>query len=51
MQDKYVGDIGDYGKFGLLRAISTSGLSLAINWYKTGPESEKGNGQNDGKYI
>ena len=21
MQDKYVGDIGDYGKFGLLRAL------------------------------
>jgi hypothetical protein len=23
MQDKYVGDIGDYGKFGLLRSLST----------------------------
>lgn len=33
MQDNYVGDIGDYGKCGLLRAITASGLSLAVNWY------------------
>lgn len=34
MQDAYVGDIGDYGKYGLLRNISNTSLCLAINWYR-----------------
>lgn len=46
MQDRYVGDIGDYCKFSLLRAITRSGLSLGINWYKTDPESN-----NDGNHT
>ena len=29
MQDNYVGDIGDYGKFGLLRNVTAAGLQLA----------------------
>ncbi len=40
MQDKYVGDVGDFGKYGLLRALcgltgSEAGdqLSLGIVWY------------------
>ena len=37
MQDNYVGDIGDFGKFGLLRAVAATGLSLAVNWYRTVP--------------
>lgn len=37
MRDQFVGDIGDFGKYGLLRAISKtdsrgSGLSLGIVW-------------------
>lgn len=51
MQDSYVGDIGDYGKFGLLRALVHAKLSLSINWYKTNPESPKVNKQEAGKYI
>lgn len=51
MQDTYVGDIGDYGKFGLLRAITQAGSSLSINWYKTVSEFNKANKQEDGKYI
>lgn len=34
MQDNYAGDIGDYGKFGLLHAVSRA-FSLGINWYRT----------------
>ena len=42
MQDRYTGDIGDYGKYGLLRFLSgISGkhddqirLSLASNWFE-----------------
>src|SRR5256885_376055 len=38
MQDRYVGDLGDFGKYGLLRALSsplerTSRLSLGVVWY------------------
>lgn len=51
MQDKYVGDIGDFGKYGLLRALfgkpeepgSGCGLSLAVAWYLN--EDKKPGGQ------
>lgn len=33
MQDRYAGDIGDYGKFALLRALAVEGLSVGVNWY------------------
>ena len=49
MQDAYIGDIGDYGKYGLLRTIYKNGISLAINWYKVTPT--KIGKQDDGKYI
>ena len=32
MQDRYVGDIGDYAKYGLLRALS-KGKKLGVAWY------------------
>lgn len=32
MQDRYVGDIGDYAKYGLLRALS-AGKKLGVAWY------------------
>lgn len=49
MQDNYIGDIGDYGKYGLLREVCTEMLSLAINWYRVVPK--KIGKQDDGKYI
>jgi hypothetical protein len=51
MQDKYTGDIGDFGKYGLLNEIcrkSNWGVRLGINWFFVTKE-EKGGG--DGKYI
>ena len=54
MQDRYAGDIGDYGKLGLLRKLSEK-FSIGINWYDPGEldfERDK-NGefkQEDGKY-
>lgn len=44
MQHRYVGDVGDYGKYGLLRAlagITTQGepLPLGIAWYLNGSET------------
>lgn len=49
MQDNYVGDIGDYGKYGLLREINNAGLSLGVNWYRVVPK--KVGKQDDGKYV
>ena len=37
MQDRYAGDIGDYGKLGLLRIFEREGFSIGVNWYKTQP--------------
>jgi len=48
MQDRYAGDIGDYGKFGLLRALEDAGLRVGVNWYKT--DAAPGEKGSDGKY-
>lgn len=48
MQNKYVGDIGDFGKYGLLRFLFLkSPLILGINWCLVTDETDS----NDGKYI
>lgn len=49
MQDNYIGDIGDYGKYGLLRVISLENLSMAVNWYKVASKTDIK--QNDGKFT
>ena len=49
MQDRYVGDVGDFGKLGMLRRIAASGLRVGINWYRTYKPEEHNN--NDGKHI
>lgn len=46
MQNRYVGDIGDFGKLGMLRAISETGLSIGVNWYLTPNEDHNGDGRN-----
>ena len=35
MQNRFVGDIGDFGKYGMLRCVNKSGYRLGINWYLT----------------
>ena len=35
MKNQYVGDIGDYGKYGLLRYLSQNGIRTGVNWYLT----------------
>ena len=47
MQDRYAGDVGDFGKFGMLRCIENAGLRVGVNWYLVGDESHN----NDGKHI
>ena len=35
MKNQYFGDINDYRKYGILRALSTSGLKIAVCWMLT----------------
>ena len=50
MQDRYAGDIGDFGKFGLLRFVEDEDLSVGVNWYLTKPINEIESKKNDGKH-
>jgi len=44
MQDRYAGDIGDYVKFALLRALG-AGERLAVAWYLHPDEGHNGDGR------
>lgn len=33
MKNQYIGDIGDYGKYGLLRSLASRGIRIGVNWY------------------
>lgn len=46
MKDQYVGDIGDFGKYSLLRGFINAGIKVGINWYLTDND-----GSNDGKFT
>ena len=43
MKNQYLGDIGDYGKYGLLRYLRDQGIRIGVNWYLT-----PGDGKSDG---
>ena len=53
MQEKYLGDTPDFGKYALLRALCNqeTGLRLGVNWYLTiasevdKPDNRDGNKQ------
>lgn len=48
MKDQYAGDIGDFGKYGLLRALCDGGgVRLGMAWWMTPNEARS----NDGKFI
>ena len=56
MQDRYTGDVGDYGKYGLLRQLcglrdDAEQLRLGVVWYRPEPETAKSDPANDGKHI
>lgn len=46
MKNQYIADIGDYGKYSLLRQFENADVHIGINWYLT-----KDDGSNDGKFI
>lgn len=33
MKNQYIGDIGDYGKYGMLRFFASLGIRIGVNWY------------------
>jgi hypothetical protein len=47
MQNRYVGDIGDFVKFGLLRALSPE-YKLGVVWYLVPDEAHNGDGRHIG---
>ena len=47
MQNRYTGDIGDFGKLGLLRTLQAQGFTIGVNWYLTPDEDHN----EDGKYT
>lgn len=47
MQNRYAGDVGDFGKLGLLRFLENQGLKIGVNWYLTDDESHN----DDGKFV
>ena len=47
MQDQYVGDIGDFGKYALLKVLAGRDIVLGVVWYLT---QVKG-GSTDGGFI
>jgi hypothetical protein len=47
VQDRYAGDVGDFGKFAVLRAL-TAGRKLGVCWYRC---SGAGEYNNDGRHI
>lgn len=54
MQDRYTGDVGDYGKYGLLRRLRGSGnetLKLGVIWYRTDDSIVAADPANDGKHT
>ena len=46
MKNQYIGDIGDYGKYGLLRFLAQRGFRIGVNWYLTDND-----GSSDGKFV
>lgn len=52
MQNRYVGDLGDFGKYGLLRALCGSApqLSLGVVWYLV-PDEDRTNDGNRIQYL
>lgn len=46
MKNQYFADVGDFGKYGLLTALSSDTLKLGVNWYLTSDDTKT-----DGNHI
>ena len=45
MQNKYTGDIGDFGKYGMLRFLCNRDIQLGVNWYLVPDELHTSDGK------
>lgn len=45
VQHRYTGDIGDFGKYALLKALAGNGLRLGINWFLNIEEEQNTDGR------
>jgi hypothetical protein len=45
VKDQYVGDVKDYFKYGLLRALDANGLPLVVCWMLTAPDGSADGGR------
>ena len=50
MQNRYTGDIGDFGKLGMLRALQAQDLTIGVNWYLAPDEDHNDDGKHT-KYL
>ena len=48
MKNQYFGDVGDYGKYGLLKFLAKHDVKIAVNWYLTENDENK---PGDGGFI
>ncbi|MDD2484648.1 MAG: hypothetical protein PHQ50_06475 [Eubacteriales bacterium] len=48
MQNRYTADVGDFGKFGMLRCLASSGLKIGLNWYLVPDETHNDDGKHTG---
>ena len=48
MKNQYTGDIGDFGKLGLLRQLGNAGFRIGVNWYLTPDNIDR---NNDGRFT
>ena len=56
MQDRYTGDVGDFGKYGMLRQlcglrVAAEPLKLGVVWYQPNPELIASESVHDGRHI
>ena len=51
MQNRYAGDVGDFGKFSLIRSLfAYPEYSIGVIWYQYPDESHNGDGRHT-KYL
>lgn len=48
MQNRYTGDMGDFSKLGLLRALQSASFSIGLNWYLAPDETHNSDGRHVG---
>lgn len=45
MQNRYTGDVGDFGKYALLKALAGDDLRLGVHWYLNADEESNTDGR------